>query len=151
MFLLALVCSKWASKLLAITHDPTDIIFTKSGVWLKLHKSFVAKTQSLNCDSKPFFLPSLEPFSGRNTPDRLLCPVYMLKLYLSFTGGVEKTYTCLKNVSEKVSFAQKLCHPGSKISYTHMTKIGQLILKVMKFVQCQLHGLTLKFPPQKKY
>ncbi len=80
MFLLALACAKRAGELQAITCDPTDIIFTKSGAWLKLHKSFVAKTQRLNCDSKSFFFPSLEPFSGRDTADRLLCPVHVLKL-----------------------------------------------------------------------
>ena len=46
--------------------------------------------RSISCpgmDPAPFLIPALEPFSGRDSEDRLLCPVRMVKKYLKFTGG----------------------------------------------------------------
>lgn len=48
---------------------------------------FLAKTAIPGMDPAPFTIPALEPFSGRDSEDRLLCPVRMVRKYLAFTGG----------------------------------------------------------------
>ena len=106
VFLLALACAKRASEIHAISRDPSDLIFEKDGVWLRFHPEFIAKTQRLSSSSEPFLIPSID----RKNPDRYLCPVRMLKFYLSFTGGLIKGerlfkkcagegYVCTKTIS----------------------------------------------------
>ena len=87
-FLLALACSKRASEIHAISRDPSDLRFDTKGVWLRCVPQFQAKTQRATTSHKSFFIPKLDTFSGRDTPDRLLCPVRMIKYYLKFTGGL---------------------------------------------------------------
>ena len=85
VFLLALACTKRASEIHAISRDKKDLIFTKEGVYLRAVPGFLAKNQAAGTDFKPFFVPRHDSFSGRDTPDRFLCPVRMLKFYLNFT------------------------------------------------------------------
>jgi len=86
-FLLAFAKTCRASELSAFSRDERDLIFQKTGVWMRTIPRFLPKTQAPSVDPKPFFLPSHEAFTGRDTPDRLLCPVRMLKYYLKFTNG----------------------------------------------------------------
>jgi hypothetical protein len=57
-------------------------------MYLRVIPGFLAKTAVPGLDPEPFFIPALTPFSGRDTEDRLLCPVRMVKKYLQFTGGL---------------------------------------------------------------
>ncbi len=45
------------------------------------------KTQAPTIDPEPFLIPKHDTFSGRDSRDRLLCPVLMLKYYIKFMGG----------------------------------------------------------------
>jgi len=89
-FLLALASTKRASEIHAISRDKRDLVFSTRGVSLRTVPGFLAKTQAANIDPKPFFIPRHDSFSGRDTPDRLLCPVRMLKFYLRCTGGYKE-------------------------------------------------------------
>lgn len=85
-FLLALASTKRASELHAISRDKRDMVFSQKGVSLRTIPGFLAKTQAAHADPKPFFIPCHDTFSGRDSPDRFLCPVRMLKFYLRCTG-----------------------------------------------------------------
>ena len=87
VFLLALASTNRRSELQAISRDPRDLIFTARGMSMRVVPGFLAKTSVPGLDPAPFFIPALEPFSGRDSEDRLLCPVRMVRKYLSFTGG----------------------------------------------------------------
>ena len=50
---------------------------------------FLAKNQLPDHDPGPFFIKALECFTGKRTPERLLCPVRMLKFYLKFTSDAD--------------------------------------------------------------
>ena len=90
VFLLALASSKRASELHALSRDKGDIVFSQSAVHLRTVPGFLPKNQRLFVDPAPFAVPSLEGYAGRDSPDRLLCPVRMLKFYLNFTDGMQK-------------------------------------------------------------
>ena len=87
IFLLALASASRRSELQAISRDPRDLIFSDRGMSMRVVPGFLAKTAVPGMDPAPFFIPALEPFSGRDSRDRLLCPVRMVKKYLSLTGG----------------------------------------------------------------
>jgi integrase len=87
VFLLALASSNRRSELQALSRAPRDLIFSDSGMYLRTVPGFLAKTAIPTLDPAPFFIPALTPFSGRDTEDRLLCPVRMVRYYLEFTGG----------------------------------------------------------------
>ncbi len=87
VFLLALACAKRASELHAISRDPADLRFDQKGVFLRFVPQFQAKTQRVTSSHRPFYIPKLDVYTGRDSPDRKLCPVRMLKFYLNFTGG----------------------------------------------------------------
>ncbi len=72
-----------------------------------MHRDFIAKTQKLSCDSKPFFIPNLEPLSGRDSSDRLLCPVRMLKFLSFFTGGTAEDIHSFKKCAGKGVISSK--------------------------------------------
>ena len=57
----------------------------------QLEKSFLAKNQVPGHDPGPFVVKALSPFTGRDSADRLLCPVCMLKFYLHFTSAAGKS------------------------------------------------------------
>lgn len=88
IFLLALASTSRCSELQAISRDPRDLIFSDRGMSMRVVPGFLAKTAVPGMDPVPFFIPSLEPFSGRDSDDRLLCPVRMVRKYLKFTGGL---------------------------------------------------------------
>ncbi len=67
-----------------------DMIFDNKGVWLIPIPKFPNKTQAASIDPKPFHILKHDIFSSRHGKDRLLCPILMLKYYLSFTNGHAK-------------------------------------------------------------
>ena len=87
IFLLALASASRRSELQALSRAPRDLIFSDRGMSMRVIPGFLAKTAVPGMDPAPFFIPALEPFSGRDSRDRLLCPVRMVKKYLAFTGG----------------------------------------------------------------
>ena len=87
MFLLALASTKRASEIHAISRDKRDLIFTKEGVHLRCVPRFLAKTVAATASVRSFFIPRHDSFTGRDTADRLLCPVRMLKYYVHFSGS----------------------------------------------------------------
>ena len=87
VFLLALASSSRHSEIQAFSRDPRDLIFSQEGMFMRTITGFLAKTSIPGMNPTPFFIPALEPFSGRDTEDRLLCPVRMVRKYLDFTGG----------------------------------------------------------------
>jgi hypothetical protein len=91
VFLLALASSKRASELHALSRDKADIVFSRDSVSLRTVPGFLPKNQRLHFDPKPFSVPKLSPFAGRDSPDHLLCPVRMLKYYLNFTKGPDNS------------------------------------------------------------
>lgn len=87
IFLLALASSNRRGELQALSRDPRDLVFSDQGMSMRVVPGFLAKTSVPGMDPAPFLIPALEPFSGRDSEDRLLCPVRMVKKYLKFTGG----------------------------------------------------------------
>ena len=87
VFLLVLASARRRGELQAISRAPQDIVFSARGVSLRTVAGFLPKSAIPGHDPLPFFIPSLAPFSGRDSGDRLLCPVRMLKFYLQATGG----------------------------------------------------------------
>jgi hypothetical protein len=86
-FLVMLASTKRASEGAGLSRDERDLVFDKKGVWMRTKPGFLPKTQAPSIDSKPFHIPSHDTFSGRDSRDRLLCPVRMIKFYLHFTNG----------------------------------------------------------------
>ena len=84
-FLVAFATAARVGELKAI--DSKHVAHTESWskVTLQTHPSFIAKNQDLAVDGKPrrFTIPALYDFAGPDLPDRLLCPVRALRLYLS--------------------------------------------------------------------
>lgn len=87
VFLVALASASRRSEIQAISRDPRDLVFSDRGMSMRVVPGFLAKTAVPGLDPAPFFIPALEPFSGRDSRDRLLCPCRMVKKYLAFTGG----------------------------------------------------------------
>ena len=90
VFLLALATGARRSELHALSRRPRDLIISASQASLRTKPSFLAKNQVAGSDSTPFFVKALTPFTGRDSKDRLLCPVRILKYYLEFTKGSDK-------------------------------------------------------------
>ena len=87
VFLLALASTSRRSELQALSRDPRDLIFSDSGMSLRVVPGFLAKTAIPGLDPEPFFVPALTPFSCNDTADRLLCPVRMVRRYVNLSGG----------------------------------------------------------------
>ena len=126
VFLLALACAKRASELHALSRDPADLKFDNNGVWLRSVPHFLAKTQRPNTCHKSFFVPRLDTYTGRDTPDRKLCPVRMLKYYIKFSGGTVKNERlfkkcvgggdlCSKTISSWLKNCIKYCHEDKSV------------------------------------
>ena len=98
VFLLALATSSRRGELQALSRSPRDLIFSDAGMSMRVVPGFLAKTAVPGMDPAPFMIPSLEPFSGRDTADRLLCPVRMVRKYLEFTGGLTPKARLFKKV-----------------------------------------------------
>ena len=88
VFLLALASSCRRSELQALSRDPRDLVFSDRGMSLRVVPGFLAKTAVPGLDPAPFFIPALTPFSGRDSADRLLCPVRTLQRYVELSGGL---------------------------------------------------------------
>lgn len=86
-FLLALASARRRGELQAISRDQRDVVFSAKGVSLRTVAGFLPKTALAGHDPKPFFIPSLGPYAGNDSDDRLLCPVRALRFYLTATGG----------------------------------------------------------------
>ena len=89
VFLLALAKSDRRSELQALSRDPRDLIFSDQGMSMRPVVGFTPKTGIPGMNPQPFVVPPLTPFSGRDSDDRLLCPVRMVRKYLAFTGGLQ--------------------------------------------------------------
>jgi hypothetical protein len=66
-----------------------DLIFSDTGVSLRTVPGFLPKCAIPGHDPQPFVVPALTPYAGRDSDDRKLCPVRMLKFYLVATGGCQ--------------------------------------------------------------
>ena len=91
VFLLALATGARRSELHALSRSTRDLVFSGAGVSLKTLPGFLAKNQIPGHDPGPFVVKALSPFTGRDSADRLLCPVRMLKFYLHFTSAAGKS------------------------------------------------------------
>lgn len=98
VLLLALATSSRRSELQALSRDPRDLVFSSTSMSMRVVPGFLAKTAIPGMDPAPFTIPALEPFSGRDGDDRLLCPVRMVKKYLKFTGGLVPKERLFKKV-----------------------------------------------------
>ena len=85
VFLLALATGARRSELHALSRSARDLVISDKGISLKTLPGFLAKNQIPGHDPGPFVVKALSPFTGRDSADRLLCPVRMLKFYLHFT------------------------------------------------------------------
>lgn len=65
---------------------------------MRVVPGFLAKTAIPGMDPEPFFIPSLTPFSGNDTRDRLLCPVRMVRKYINLSGGPTRKERLFKKV-----------------------------------------------------
>jgi hypothetical protein len=99
VFLLALASARRRGELQAISRDSQDFVVSRSGVHLRTVVGFLPKTAVMIHDPKPFFIPRLTPFSGRDNDDRLLCPVRALIFYLHATGGCKPGERLFQKVS----------------------------------------------------
>ena len=132
VFLLALASSKRASELYAISRHKRDLVFSNKGVTLRSIPGFLPKNQRIYMDPKPFEVPSLDEYVGRELPDRLLCPVRMLKYYVKFTGGLsdanERLFVKIRGegsvVSRTISSWLKKC-----IIFCHNDKLPKHAVK----------------------
>ena len=89
VFLLALSTGARRSELHALSRAPNDLVFGRKGVSIRTKPQFLAKNQVPGHDPGPFFVKSLEVFTGRRESEHCLCPVRMLKYYLDFTKGAD--------------------------------------------------------------
>ena len=88
IFLLALASSSRRGELQALSRDPRDLVFSNQGMSMRVIPGFLAKTAIPGMDPAPFFIPALTPFSGSDSDDRLLCPVRMVRKYVTLSGGL---------------------------------------------------------------
>ena len=86
-FLTAFATAARVSELAALTRKKLAHTEDWSKMTLTTHKNFIAKNQDLTIDSSPrqFEVPALYDFAGPDLPDRLLCPVRAMRLYLHKT------------------------------------------------------------------
>ena len=83
-FLLALASGCRSSELHAISHSLLSHSPGWSHVWLQPHSYFLAKNQSSRelSQRRSFKIKSLCDFAGPDLPERKLCPIRALRLYL---------------------------------------------------------------------
>ena len=86
-FLLALASGTRISELHALSHSLLSHSPGWSQVWLQPHAYFLAKTQSSRdlAQRRSFKIKSLCDFAGPDLPERKLCPIRALRLYLAKT------------------------------------------------------------------
>ena len=86
-FLTSFATAARVSELTALSRKKTAHNRNWSQVTLTTKDSFVAKNQDLQIEPEPrsFTIPALYDFAGPDLPDRYLCPVRCLRLYLNKT------------------------------------------------------------------
>ena len=138
VFLLALAKTDRRSELQALSRDPRDLVFSPRGMSMRPVSDFVPKTGVPGMDPQPFLVPALAPFSGRDSDDRLLCPVRMVRKYLEFTGGLKSCQRLFQKVKgQGPPNAQTVSHwitdciraahadaPGLKVSAHEVRRMG---------------------------
>ena len=86
-FLLAAATSRRRSELHALTLAPGHIRWEPGGVRLVPSAGFLTKNQSDSFQPPDIFVPDLKSFSAVGA-DRLWCPVWALKWYISHTKPI---------------------------------------------------------------
>ena len=88
VFLLALASGRRRSEIHAFSAGESCLRFSRgyTSVTLLTEATFLAKNQVLNNPPQKVTIPSLIPFTGRDTPDYMLCPVRALKAYVAITS-----------------------------------------------------------------
>ena len=88
-FLLTLASGARSSEVHALSYTLLSHSPNWSHVWLQPHAYFLAKNQSSRDPSlrRSFKIPSLCDFAGPDLPDRKLCPVRALRLYIAKTDA----------------------------------------------------------------
>ena len=87
-FLLAFASAKRCSELHALSVEEGHCRFNRDGsVSLSFQPGFLAKTQLPSIAAEPICIPSLAATCGSSDPDRFLCPVRALKIYLRRVAG----------------------------------------------------------------
>ena len=83
-FLTAFATAARVSELAALSKRKVAHNEDWSKMTLTTNKNFIAKNQDLTIDSSPrqFEIPALYDFAGPDLPDRLLCPVRAMRMYL---------------------------------------------------------------------
>ena len=92
VFLVALASAGRCSELHALSFEHLTYNEDRSCFWLQPHPEFLAKTQPSRDPKfrKVFKIPALADFAGPDLPDRFLCPVRALRLYLAKTTKLRK-------------------------------------------------------------
>ena len=87
VFLLALASGRRRSEIHAFSIEESCLRFARgyTSVTLLTESTFLAKNQVLNNPPQKIVIPSLIPFTGRDTPEYTLCPVRSLKAYVART------------------------------------------------------------------
>ena len=88
VFLLTLGSGARSSEIHSLTHSGLSHSENWSEIWLRPSLDFLAKNQ-VSRDQKhrrKFCIPSLTHFTGHDLPDRKLCPVRALRMYLHKTA-----------------------------------------------------------------
>ena len=137
VFLLSLASARRRGELQALSRDARDLIFSKKGVHLRTVAGFLPKSAVLKHDPKPFYIPRLTPFSGKDSDDRLLCPVRSLFFYLSSTGGhkpeerlfckiVGQGQVSAQTVSAWIVKCIKMCHNDNDSVHAHAHEVRRI-------------------------
>ena len=87
VFLVALASAARTSELHSVTAAGLSHSVGWSKVWLRPSLSFLAKNQSSRDidQRRKFIIPSLQDFTGPDLPERKLCPIRALRMYLAKT------------------------------------------------------------------
>ena len=87
-FLVSLATAARCSEVHALSFASTSHSRNWSSVWVSPNLHFLAKNQSSHStlDRRSFQIPSLQTFAGPDLPERKLCPVRALRLYLAKTA-----------------------------------------------------------------
>ena len=143
-FLLALATAARSSELHAISYNLLSHSPDWSQVWLQPHIHFLAKNQTSRepGQSRQFLVRSLVDFAGPDLPERKLCPVRALRLYLA------KTDLRRRKQKQKSLFISLRPTRGKEISKSCIAMWLRMIIKEahssctdsdMKFARASVH------------
>ena len=88
-FLLTLASARRSSQITALSIEPDNLVWTKTGVKLSTKLGFLAKNQRINFTPEPISLHSIKHFSAVEE-DKMWCPVRTLKFYIHRTKDIRK-------------------------------------------------------------